>query len=171
MRTQSIRIPLEETLECAHKTHLKSMNAYAYFKLHDHEVGQDLVQETFVKAWSYMVKGGRVDFIKPFLYHVLNQLIIDEYRKQRTTSLDALIKEGGEPWVDYTEEIIGSSSYKEAMGFVCSLPAKYQEIIRMRYKDGLSIKEISAATGQTKNAVAVQMFRGITKLKNLYNHT
>ncbi len=41
--------------------------------------------------------------------------------------------------------------------------------MRMRFVKTLSLKEISLITGQTKNTIAVQIHRGLEKLKILYN--
>ena len=48
------------------------------------------------------------------------------------------------------------------------LPEKYQKVIRMRYINGLSLKEISVLTKQPENTVAVQIHRALAKLKTLY---
>ena len=82
----------------AHDEFEKGLNTRAFFKVSDHAIGEDLVQETFMKTWSYLVKGGKIDVMKAFLYHVLNNLIVDEYRKRKTTSLDVLLEKGFEPF-------------------------------------------------------------------------
>src|ERR1035437_9556456 len=84
-------------LATAHNDFAKGLNAHAFFKLHNHAMGEDLVQDTFMKTWSYLVKGGKIDVMKAFLYHVLNNLIVDEYRKRKTTSLEVLLEKGFEP--------------------------------------------------------------------------
>ncbi|MCR4327924.1 MAG: hypothetical protein NUV53_00190 [Patescibacteria group bacterium] len=43
--------------------------------------------------------------------------------------------------------------------------------MRMRHAQDLSLKEISLITGQSRNAVAVQAYRGLVKLKILHNRT
>jgi len=40
----------------------------------------------------------------------------------------------------------------------------------MKYVQDLSLKEISLLTGKSKNAVAVQLHRGLEKFKQLYGH-
>jgi len=40
--------------------------------------------------------------------------------------------------------------------------------MRMRYMEILSLKEMSVITGQTTNAMAVQVHRGLERLKLLY---
>jgi DNA-directed RNA polymerase specialized sigma24 family protein len=58
---------------------------------------------------------------------------------------------------------------KKAITLIQKLPLKYQKIMRMKYVQDLSLKEMSLITGQSKNALAVQMHRGLEKLKLLYD--
>lgn len=156
-------------LTTAHNDFEKSLNKHAYFKLSNHAVSEDLVQETFMKAWVYLVKGGKVHIMKAFLYHILNNLIIDEYRKRKTFSLDSLLEKGFElegPELEIVPDKIGE---KNILLLVAKLPEKYRNIINMRYIQDLSLEEISETTGQSKKTVAVQIFRGIEKLKILYH--
>jgi DNA-directed RNA polymerase specialized sigma24 family protein len=46
----------------------------------------------------------------------------------------------------------------------------YQKVMRMRYMQDLSLAEMSLVTGQSRNTIAVQLHRGLAKLKLLYNH-
>jgi len=153
----------------AHVDNVKRMNSYAFFKVNNHETGQDLVQDTFMKTWKYLVNGGKINLMKPFLYHVLNQLIIDEYRKHKTSSLDIILEKGFEPGSDPTERVYNVFDGKAALLLIRYLPAKYEKVMRMRYMQDLSLKEIALITGQSQNAVAVQAHRGLVKLKVLYN--
>ena len=152
----------------AHHDHAKGMNSYSFFKVHDHETSDDLVQDTFTKTWKYLVRGGKIEIMRAFLYHVLNGLIVDEYRKHKTTSLDVLIEKGFEPSVDNSEKLFNLIDGKSAILLIQYLPAKYQKIMRMRYSQNLSLKEISLITGQSKNTTTVQVHRGLEKLKVIY---
>jgi len=132
---------------------------------------EDLVQDTFMKTWSYLVKGGKIDVMKAFLYHVLNNLIIDEYRKKKTASLDVLLEKGFEPGKDPSERLLNALDGKAALLLIQQLPDRYRKVLNMRYVQDLSLSEMSLLTGQSKNAMAVQVHRGLEKLKLLYNHT
>jgi RNA polymerase sigma-70 factor (ECF subfamily) len=159
----------EEILTTAHHDYEKSLNSRAFFKLQNRGISQDLVQDTFMKTWKYLVKGGKIDIMKAFLYHILNNLIIDEYRKRKTSSLDTLMENGFEPSNDDSSRMLDIFDGKAAALLIKSLPEKYQKIMRMRYMQDLSLKEIALITGQSKNAVTVQAYRGLEKLKLLYN--
>jgi RNA polymerase sigma-70 factor, ECF subfamily len=161
----------ERTLSVAHGDFEKGMNAYAFFKIHNRQTGQDLVQDTFMKTWRYLISGGKVELMKPFLYHILNHLIIDEYRKHKTSSLDSLLEKGYEPYFDDSERIGDTFDGQSALLLIQCLPTKYREVMRMRYVQELSLKEIALLTGQSRNTVAVQAHRGLIKLRKLYNRT
>ncbi len=158
-------------LTLAHNDYERGMNSYASYKIHNSATSQDLVQDTFVKTWSYLVRGGKVDKMKAFLYHILNNLIVDEYRKNKAISLDVLLEKGFEPSVDHSENIFNVFDGKLAVLLIQYLPVKYQKIMRMKYTQDLSLTEISLITGQSKKTVAVQAHRGLEKLKLLYNHS
>jgi len=131
-------------------------------------MSEDLVQDTFIKTWGYLVKGGKVVVMKAFLYHILNNLIVDEYRKHKTVSLDVLLEKGFEPKTLHSgspRRLFNILDGKAALLLIQRLPKKYQTVLRMRYVQDLSLKEISLITGQSKNTVAVQIHRGLERLK------
>ncbi len=147
----------------------KMLLAHAYFKTHNMETSEDIVQDTFMKAWNYMLKGGKILMMKAFLYHILNNRIVDEYRKHKTTSLEVLLEKGFEPNVDNSERLLDNLDGKTALLLIEQIPPSYQEIIRMKYLQDLSLKEMSLATGMSKNTIAVKVHRGLEKIKMLYN--
>ena len=152
----------------AYHDYERGLNLHSFFKTHDRALGEDLVQETFMKTWGYLVRGGRIDVMKAFLYHTLNCLIVDEYRKHKTVSLDILMEKGVEPPIGHPAHNFNVLDGKAALLLIMKLPEKYRKVIRMRYVQDLSLKEMSLITGQSKNTIAVQMHRGLEKLKLLY---
>ncbi len=63
-----------------HKEYSKGLVSHAFFKLHNRSTSDDVVQDTFMKTWKYLAKGGKINLMKSFLYRILNNLIVDEYR-------------------------------------------------------------------------------------------
>jgi RNA polymerase sigma-70 factor (ECF subfamily) len=167
MKTQH-NITLQALLEVAHKEYRKRLQTYAFFKVNDQTISEDLVQDTFLKTWIYLLRGGKIEMMKAFLYHVLNNLIIDEYRKPKLTSLDSLLEKGFDLASNESERIFNVSDGKSALHMILQLPQKYRKIMKMRYIKNFTLKEMSLITGETKNNVAVQTHRGLEKLKVLY---
>ena len=154
----------------AYNDHEKGLNRHSFFKLHNQQLGEDLVQDTYMKTLNYLIKGGKIDIMKAFLYHILNCLIIDEYRKRKTLSLDNLLENGFTVSTGKDEQMIDFLDGKAALILIARLPIKYQKIMRMKYVQDLSLEEMALVTGQTRNSIAVQAYRGLEKLKVLYNH-
>jgi RNA polymerase sigma-70 factor (ECF subfamily) len=155
-------------LTTAHGDHERGLHARAFFKMNDQAMSDDLVQETFTKTWAYLARGGKIGLMKAFLYHVLNNLIVDEYRKHKTTSLDILIEKGFDPSTEHSEHLFNSLDGKAALLLIQRLPVAYQKVMRMRHVQDLSLAEMSLITGQSKSTIAVQLHRGLAKLKLLY---
>jgi RNA polymerase sigma-70 factor, ECF subfamily len=166
---------IREELAVAHNNYWGDLMQRALYKTNDREVSQDLVQTTFLKTMIYLRRGGKIDLMRSFLNHVLNALIIDRYRKNdrhKDVSLDHLIDKGFDPrsndyLADY-QRMTNIFDGKKIISLISQLPDKYQEVVHMRYIKGLSLKEIAWITGQAENTVAVQIHRGLTKLKRLY---
>lgn len=152
----------------AYHDHEKGLNARAFFKLHNHAKSDDLVQDTFIKTWKYLITKGEINTMKAFLYHILNNLIVDEYRKRQTASLDTLVEKGFQPSINDLERLFNVLDGKSALLLISHLPKKFQKIVTMRYSQDMSLQEISSITGQSKNTVAVQAHRGLKKLRGLY---
>jgi RNA polymerase sigma-70 factor (ECF subfamily) len=163
-KTETYSVILAE----AHFDYAKGLNIYAFLKVGSHGLGEDLVQKAFTKTWSYLVAGGRVDLMRAFLYHILNALIIDEYRKRKALSLDALLEKGFEVSHNPTSNLLNKLDGKLAMQLIEQLPEPYKKIMMLRYKHELTTAEICIITGRTKNAIAVQAHRGLEKLRILY---
>lgn len=161
---------LKSILTSAHREYRKDLSARAYFKVNDPMLAEDLVQNTFMKTWNYLAKGGKIETMKAFLYHVLNNLIVDEYRKHKTSSLDVLLEKGFEPRSTEDESLAKVIDHESAHLLIGHLPEKYKKVISMRYIQDLSLAEISQIVGQSKNTISVQLHRGLEKLKMLYNN-
>jgi RNA polymerase sigma-70 factor (ECF subfamily) len=147
---------------------------HAQVRISDRERAIDLVHDTFTKVWTYIKNGHEVEQYRPFLYKVLNNLIIDEYRKQREQSLDSLlaqdgVSEGSFPELseDSTEALAATIDGKQAVAMLADLPDVYREVLIMRFVDGLGPKEISELVEETENVVSVRIHRGLKLLREL----
>lgn len=168
--TEKQKTSLMAVLTAAHLDYGKKLNVHAFFKLNDRALGEDLVQDTFMKTWVYLVRGGKIDIMRAFLYHILNDLIIDEYRKHKThSSLNVLMEKGFEPTnAGSPERFFNFLDGKASILLIRRLPETYRKVMYMRYVQELSIKEMATLTGQSKNAITVRAHRGLQKLKELY---
>lgn len=142
---------------------------HCWFKIGDREKAKDLMQETFTRSWQYIAQGTSVNNLRPFLYRVANNLIIDEYRKKKELSLDGLMAEGFEPSFDEIKSTEKAIDAKLVLNVIGQLDDKYREAVMMRYVDELSPREISEITGEEENNISVRIHRGLKQLKEILN--
>jgi len=158
----------EEIIIQAYQDHEKSLLRQAFFKLSDEDLSSDLVQTTFLKTWEYLLKEEKINHVKGFLFHILNNLIIDEYRREKNLSLDMLQEEGLQIVFDDSDRLINQADGKTAMLLIPLFKDKYRKVVSMRFEEESTIQEIAEATKQPKNTVVVQIHRGINELAILF---
>lgn len=147
---------------------------HAVYRLSDRERAIEIAHDTFTKVWSYIRAGHEIDAYKPFLYKVMNNLIIDEYRKRKELSLDALLAEEGTDEGSFPElqeggieELTFSLDAQKASLLLGELPLVYREVLTFRFVDGLGPKEISELIEESENVVSVRIHRGLKILKDM----
>lgn len=150
---------------------------HASMRLPERERALELTQECFMKVWEYVQKGGEVEQWRPFLYRTLRNLIIDEYRRKKSVSLEGLVS--GEDDARSVEDLLPPDETntleaaidrfdgKRAMTALQELSDVYREAITLRYVNGLSPQEIGDIVGESENAVSVRIHRGLKKLKEI----
>ena len=162
----------------AYEKYSDTLFRHAAFRISNRERALDLVQDTFLKTWDYIQGGGEVQEFKSFLYRILNNLIIDEYRKKKSSSLDEILENDtgamearlSEGSVRETEEEFDERDMLvQIRAHIPELPETYRAVITMRYIDGLTPKEIASLIGISENVVSVRIHRGTHKLRELCN--
>jgi len=146
---------------------------HATLRVSDRERAIDIVHDTFTKVWTYLRGGHEIEAYRPFLYKVLNNLIIDEYRKQKELSLDALLEQEGvnegsfEELSESSVEALGATiDGKQALDLISILPDIYKEVLILRFVDGLGPREISVLTEESENVISVRIYRGLKMLRD-----
>lgn len=145
---------------------------HAMLRLSDRERAIDVVHDTYTKVWTYIRNGHEIENFRPFLYKVLNNLIIDEYRRRRESSLDALLEEetidegAFEELRESTAEALAATiDGRKAFTVLEELPDVYREVIILRFVDELGPKEISELIEESENVVSVRIHRGLAMLR------
>ncbi len=153
----------------AYDEYSQAIFRYIFLKISDRERALDLSQETFTRAWESIIQGTHVINMKAFLYRIARNIVIDEYRKKKSESLDALFEEGYDfrdtKAPEVIDQIDGGILLKQLEG----LEEKYRDVLMMRYVEDLSIKEIARITGEAENTVSVRIHRAIAKARTLFN--
>lgn len=147
---------------------------HAYLRISNRERAVDIVHDTYTKVWSYLKSGYEIDNFRPFLYKVLNNLIIDEYRKRKEFSLDTLLSEEGvdEGSFDDLQEstvdaLAATIDGRKAFALLDQLGDEYKEVLLYRFVDQLGPREISELVEESENVVSVRIHRGLKQLRKL----
>lgn len=145
---------------------------HAFLRISNREKAIDVVHDTFTKVWSYLRNGYEIENFRPFLYKVLNNLIIDEYRRKKESSLDALLEIDGvdegsfaELSESTAEALAATLDGKKAFELLEELPDQYREVIILRFVDQLGPREIGVLIEESENVVSVRIHRGLKMLR------
>jgi len=167
---------LQQDFERAFEAYNDELFRHAAMRLKDRDRAIELTQECFMKVWEYAQKGGEIRELRPFLYRTLRHLIIDEYRRKKPVSLEAMAEEFEDKNVEALlppdqsntlERAIERFDGVAALAALQKLPDAYREALSLRYIEGLSPQEIGKIVGESENAVSVRIHRGLKKLKEL----
>jgi len=172
-KTGSIREGQEERFLKAFDEYGDALFRHAMLRISDRERAIDVVHDTYTKVWTYIRNGHEIDQFRSFLYKVLNNLIVDEYRKKSETSLDALMEKEGvdegtfdELSENTVESLAATIDGRKAFALLETVPDVYREVIILRFVDGLGPKEISELIEESENVVSVRIHRGLKLLRS-----
>lgn len=163
----SSKSAIEEAFLKSYDAYIDAIFRHCYFRVYDRERAKDLAQEVFTRVWEYIVRGNEIKNTRPFLYRVANNLIIDESRKKKETSLDALRDKGFDAAFTGAPDPHRDFDVKTVLASIHKLEETYREIMVMRYVDDLSPKEIAGILELSENVVSVRIHRGIKQLIKL----
>lgn len=124
---------------------------------------EDAVHEAFLKVAENIKKIGepKCPKTRSFVVTIVENKAIDLYRKRKR-----------HPTVELAEEIRGISPAYEGQNAltacILKLPARYREVILLRYHQGYSVKEVASILGISFAAASKLDQRAKNKLKDLY---
>ena len=143
---------------------------HCFFRVSSHEIAVDIVQESFTKTWKQIAQGEEIRNIRAFIYKVMNNLIIDHYRKHKSESLDALLDDRFDPTESKSQEKILNDAELNLVGkFLEQISSKDRDLVVMRFHDGLSVKEIAKFFGESENNISVRLHRALIKVRKKFN--
>ncbi|AAM23615.1 RNA polymerase sigma factor [Caldanaerobacter subterraneus] len=137
---------------------------YVYFKVGNKWDADDIVSETFQKAFEKYntVKSNS----KAWIFSIARNTVTDYYRMRKNLVSEELIMEHFYPDVfeDKLEREVELDCLKKSL---YSLSKEEIEIVNLKYFANMTHREISQLIEKTEEAVKAQAYRIIQKLKNL----
>ncbi|MBN6205361.1 RNA polymerase sigma factor [Ralstonia pickettii] len=133
----------------------------------DTQQAEDLMQDTFIKAYTYIIKGKEVTYPKTFLYRIAHNLTVDYIRKKKPVQMIKdffTSKEDPHPSVEALIE--NQESSKELLDALSALKMNYRQVIILRKVEEFSVRETAEILNWSENKVKSTLFRGLKALAN-----
>ena len=169
----------EKTLSILIERQQKDLFSFIFYKLMDEDLANDIFQDTFMKI-IVTLKEGRYNEEGKFILwakRIAHNLIIDHYRvkskhiKVSETSYDNdefsifdLIS-GNEENIE--EKLISEQIQHDLTRMLVFLPENQQEVIKLRFFDGLSFKEIADQTETSINTTLGRVRYALINLRKI----
>lgn len=150
---------------------------YILFVVGDHELANDVFQDTFVKIIIKLREGkykncGKFSF---WLTRVAHNVIMDRYRRQKSERIvepnsdndlshlrTDVITEGSRE-----SEYVNTQIMDDVRHMMDCLPAVQREVVYMRYYQDLSFKEIAEVTGVSINTSLGRMRYALINMRRM----
>ena len=142
------------------------------------EAAQDITSETFFNAlrklWQFRWRN--ISF-SAWLYKIATNEINQYFRKaeyKKSLSLEELQEQGFEPisshnpeseLIEAQEKLEQHQDFLEIQVKIVRLPAKYQEVITLRFFEQKQLREIAEILGKKEGTVKSLLHRAVEKLK------
>jgi RNA polymerase sigma-70 factor (ECF subfamily) len=147
------------------------------FVVHDHDLADDIFQETFVKAITKLQKGEYTDSGKFqfWLTRIAHNAIMDWYRQQQSRHImepnpDNDLQNLSMASVLDTfreSELVNEQVLRDVKKMMENLPAPQREVVYMRFYQQLSFKEIAELTNVSINTALGRMRYAIINLRKI----
>jgi RNA polymerase sigma factor (sigma-70 family) len=142
---------------------------YAFIRrmVTDHEEAQDVLQNTFIKAWKGL-DGFREDArLFSWLYRIAHNECLDHLRRMRRGLFvdNEAVFERLTATLDSSEHFTGEAIERRLQRAVMRLPDKQRAVFTMKYFEELKYEEISAITGTSVGALKSSYHIAVKKIE------
>jgi RNA polymerase sigma-70 factor (ECF subfamily) len=153
---------------------IDALFTFAYNLTYDENDANDLVQETYLKAYRFIDKYQANTNPKAWLFRILKNVFINEYRKKSREPVkidyDQMVAPGEEhptlpATLDLREEIFNNLLGDEISAALNSLPVDYKTVILLCDIEGFSYEEIAEILEIPIGTVRSRLFRARNMLK------
>lgn len=139
------------------------LGMYAMRVVGNPDDAEDLVENTFLKAWQAIQDGKDFDNIRSYLYLLVRNECVDFLRKKKNIADISEIPDVGEETIDTSER--DACIWKA----IDELPEKCREIFLMSKRDGMTNEEIAEELDISIKTVKNQMTKAYTRLRESFS--
>ncbi len=156
--------------------HSRRIRDYVRMMVKDNDVAEDLTQEILIKVVKVIDEGRYTDkgrFL-PWLMRISHNRVLDYFRSQKQTKTINEAEAGynilgsaslAEPSIE--ESIISEQIAADLRALIERLPEEQREVVKMRYYEGLSFKDIAEQTEVSINTALGRMRYALINLRRL----
>ena len=156
--------------------HIDALHTFAFHLCYDDEQANDLVQETYLKAYRFIDKYQEGTNAKAWLFKILKNAYINEYRKKskrpNRVDFEEIISyhEGDSEkfsgYFDLREEMFENMMGDEVTIAINSLPMEFRTVILLCDIEGFTYEEIAKIIDVPIGTVRSRLFRARNILKD-----
>lgn len=137
-------------------TYYDSIRNFAYFKVGDPDIADDVVQEAFIKVWN-MRDEIRSETVKALLYKIAGNLALNQLKHRKVV----LNFENNYQQDSYGEQadaqIISDEFNTYLQSVIASMPENSREVFLMNRMEGLTYEEIADRLDLSVKAIEKRM--------------
>ena len=150
--------------------YLDQIYRYIAYRVNAREEAEDLAEAVFLKAYEHIRnRSTRIVDVKPWLYRVARNTVIDHYRTRKNhVGLDGIVDKGTDD--PPPEQLVQSAEQVGQMkNALQRLEPAYQEVLLLRFVNNLSYEETAAIMGTKADTLRVTQYRALKKLREIMN--
>lgn len=154
--------------------HMQALKTFAYHLTYNDAEADDLVQETYLKAYKFIQNYDQGTNAKAWLFKILKNAYINEYRKKtkRPTNVElqdvGVYRDGEEQsnaYTDLRDDIFEQSLGDEVTTALTLLPEEFKTVILLCDIEGFSYEEMAKILELPIGTVRSRLFRARNMLK------
>jgi len=157
--------------------HIEALKTFAYHLTYNETEANDLIQETYLKAYKFIEKYQEGTNAKAWLFKILKNAYINEYRKKvkRPVKVDfeEIItfhkndRKGDLLYADLREDIFTNVMGDEVTMAINALPEDFRTVILLCDIEGFTYEEIAKILEIPIGTVRSRLFRARNMLKDM----
>jgi len=135
---------------------------YAYWLCNDRSIADDLVQETFLRAWKSIDKLNDEKAVKSWLFTIVRRENARRFERKQFDLVDIENTSVADESCTECDKIIQQSQLHTA---IKALESEYKDPLLMQTIGGFKTEEIATILGLNLNTVNTRLFRAKRQLK------
>ena len=153
----------EKKYESLVRSFYQPLYRYAFWSCKNRQVAEDLVQETFARAWKNLAQLKEMSSAKPWLFTILNRENARRFARKQLPMVEL-----SEEW--HMENIAAEQDNADSFSLqraIFDLEDEYREPIVLQVIGGFSTDEIASILQLNSNTVSTRLFRARPALKKV----